>query len=55
MASRLPVDAPDGTVAKVPTAASLIVVRGIEEVAGPDPQHPFAAFELGKVLLDFDA
>ncbi len=43
--------APDGTVAKVPTAASLIVVRGIEEVAGPDPQHPFAAFELGKVRL----
>jgi len=43
--------APDGTVAKVPTAASIIVVRGIEEVAGPDPQHPFAAFELGKVRL----
>jgi GWxTD domain-containing protein len=43
--------AADGTVAKVPTAASIIVVRGIEEVAGPDPQHPFAAFELGKVRL----
>ena len=35
----------------MPTAASIIVVRGIEEVAGPDPQHPFAAFELGKVRL----
>ena len=44
--------AADGTSAKVPTAGSVFVVRGIEEMAGgSDPQHPFAAFELGKVRL----
>jgi GWxTD domain-containing protein len=43
--------APDGTVAKVATAGSIFVIRGIEEMAAPDPQHPFAAFELGKVRL----
>ena len=44
--------APDGTVAKVATVGSIFVVRGIEELAAtPDPQHPFAAFELGRVRL----
>jgi GWxTD domain-containing protein len=56
----LPVDVPDfskmetaadGTVAKVATVGSVFVVRGIEEVPTPDPQHPFAAFELGQVRL----
>ena len=36
---------------KVATVGSIFVVRGIEEMAAPDPQHPFAAFELGKVRL----
>jgi hypothetical protein len=43
--------APDGAVAKVVSASSIFVVRGIEDVTAPDPQHPFAAFELGKVRL----
>ena len=44
--------APDGTVAKVATVGSIFVVRGIEELtATPEPQHPFAAFELGRVRL----
>jgi GWxTD domain-containing protein len=43
--------AADGTVAKVATVGSIFVVRGIEEMATPDPQHPFAAFELGQVRL----
>lgn len=45
--------AADGTVTKLPTAGSLIVVRRIEEVpaGAPDPQHPFAAFELGNARL----
>jgi GWxTD domain-containing protein len=56
----LPVDVPDlskmetaadGTVAKVATVGSIFVVRGIEEMTAPDPQHPFAAFELGQVRL----
>ena len=56
----LPVDVPDfskmetaadGTSVKVATVGSLFVVRGIEELAASDPQHPFAAFELGKVRL----
>jgi GWxTD domain-containing protein len=43
--------APDGTEAKVASAGSIFVVRGIEDVTAPDPAHPFAAFELGKVRL----
>ena len=43
--------APDGTSVKVATVGSIFVVRGIEEMTAPDPQHPFAAFELGKVRL----
>jgi GWxTD domain-containing protein len=43
--------APDGTVAKVATLGSLFVVRGIEDLSASDPQHPLAAFELGKVRL----
>jgi GWxTD domain-containing protein len=43
----------DGTVSKLPSAGSLIIVRRIEELPGgvSDPQHPFAAFELGSVRL----
>jgi len=56
----LPVDVPDlskmetaadGTSVKVASVGSLFVVRGIEEMSAPDPQHPFAAFELGQVRL----
>jgi GWxTD domain-containing protein len=43
--------AADGTVAKVATVGSVFVVRGIEDMPTPDPQHPFAAFELGQVRL----
>jgi GWxTD domain-containing protein len=44
--------APDGTSAKVASVGSIFVVRGIEELtATPDPAHPFAAYELGKVRL----
>jgi GWxTD domain-containing protein len=43
--------APDGTSVKVATVGSIFVVRGIEEMAAPDPLHPFAAFELGKVRM----
>ena len=43
--------ATDGTVAKVASVGSIFVVRGIEDVTAPDPLHPFAAFELGKVRL----
>ncbi|HXK11693.1 MAG TPA: GWxTD domain-containing protein [Vicinamibacteria bacterium] len=43
---------PDGAASKVATAGSVFVVRGIEEITGgSDPQHPFAAFELGRVRL----
>ena len=43
----------DGTVSKLPSAGSLIIVRRIEELPGgtSDPQHPFAAFELGTARL----
>jgi GWxTD domain-containing protein len=43
--------APDGTTGKVPTA-SVIVVRGVEELAASNPEHPLAAFELGRVRLN---
>jgi len=43
--------APDGTTGKVPTG-SVIVVKGVEELTGPNPEHPFAAFELGRVRLN---
>jgi len=42
--------APDGTTAKVPTA-SVIVVSGVEELTASNPEHPLAAFELGRVRL----
>lgn len=43
----------DGTVSKLPTAGSLIIVKRIEELPGgvSDPQHPFHAFELGTARL----
>lgn len=43
----------DGTVSKLPTAGTLLIVRRIEELpAGTsDPQHPFYAFELGTARL----
>jgi GWxTD domain-containing protein len=58
----LPVEVPDlakvesgadGTVSKLPSAGSLIVVKRIEELAAgaSDPSHPFAAFELGPLRL----
>jgi GWxTD domain-containing protein len=45
--------AEDGTVSKVPSIASLIVLRDVEEVpAGTtDPHHPYAAFEIGAARL----
>jgi GWxTD domain-containing protein len=44
--------AADGSVAKVPSTSSVMVLRSIEDVAGePDPAHPLAAFELAKVRL----
>ncbi|HSD28463.1 MAG TPA: GWxTD domain-containing protein, partial [Vicinamibacteria bacterium] len=42
--------APDGTRAKVPTG-SVIVVSGVEELTASNPEHPLAAFELGRVRL----
>jgi GWxTD domain-containing protein len=44
---------PDGAEAKTPSAGSVIVVRAIEEVptSASDPQHPFSAFELGRIRL----
>jgi GWxTD domain-containing protein len=43
----------DGSVSKLPTAGSLLIVKRIEEMPGgvSDPQHPFAAFELGTARL----
>jgi hypothetical protein len=45
--------AADGSVSKVPSAASLIVVKKIEDLPGgaSDPKHPLAAFELGTLRL----
>ena len=45
--------AADGTVSKLPSAASLIVVKRIEDLPGgaSDPKHPLAAFELGPLRL----
>jgi len=43
---------PDGSVQKVASTGSVFVVRGIEEVpGGSDPEHPFAAYELGRVRI----
>jgi hypothetical protein len=42
--------APDGTSGKVLTA-SVIVIKGVEEVTAPNPEHPLAAFELGRVRI----
>ena len=42
---------PDGTTVKVATA-SVIVVKGVEELSGSSPEHPLAAFELGRMRLD---
>jgi GWxTD domain-containing protein len=42
--------APDGTTGKVPTG-SVIVVSGVEELTASNPEHPLAAFELGRVRL----
>ena len=43
----------DGTVSKLPSAGSLLIVKRIEELPGgaSDPQHPFYAFELGSARL----
>jgi GWxTD domain-containing protein len=43
----------DGSVSKLPSAGSLLIVKRIEEMPGgvSDPQHPFAAFELGTARL----
>jgi GWxTD domain-containing protein len=43
--------APDGTTVRVPTA-SVIVVKGVEELTAPNPEHPLAAFELGRMRLN---
>jgi GWxTD domain-containing protein len=45
--------AADGSVSKLPSTGSLIVVKRIEELPGgtPDPKHPLAAFELGPLRL----
>jgi GWxTD domain-containing protein len=44
--------APDGSVAKV-LSGSVLVVRAIEDLPGgaSNPEHPFAAFELGRLRL----
>jgi GWxTD domain-containing protein len=43
----------DGTVSKLPSAGSLLIVKRIEELPGgaSDPLHPFYAFELGSARL----
>ena len=45
--------AADGTASKLPSAASLIVVKRVEELPGgtPDPNHALHAFELGTLRL----
>lgn len=46
--------AADGTTQTVPSAASLILLRGVEELtpgAPTDPAHPFAAFSLPQARL----
>ena len=45
--------AADGSVSKLPSAASLIIVKRIDELPGgvSDPKHPLAAFELGPLRL----
>ncbi len=43
--------APDGTTVKVPTA-SVIVVKGVEELTASSPEDPLAAFELGRMRLN---
>jgi len=45
--------AADGSVSKLPSAATLIIVKKIEELPGgaSDPKHPLAAFELGPLRL----
>jgi GWxTD domain-containing protein len=47
-------NAADGTSRPVPSAASLLIVRDIEELpagANPDPAHPYAPFTLGTARL----
>jgi GWxTD domain-containing protein len=41
---------PDGTTGKV-LSGSVIVIKGFEELSAPNPEHPLAAFELGRVRL----
>jgi GWxTD domain-containing protein len=45
--------APDGTTVKVPSA-SVMIIKGVDELpaGAPNPEHPFAAFELGRVRLN---
>jgi GWxTD domain-containing protein len=43
--------APDGATSKVPTA-SIIVVKGVEELTAAKPDDPLAAFELGHMRLN---
>jgi GWxTD domain-containing protein len=46
--------AADGTTSSVPSAASLILLRDVEDVpagTSADPAHPFAAFSLGAARL----
>ena len=45
--------AADGSMAKVPSTSSVLVLRTIEDMppGDPDPAHPMAAFELAKVRL----
>ena len=45
--------AADGTVSKLPSAGTLLIVKRIEELPGgvSDPHHPFSAFELGSARL----
>jgi len=43
--------APDGTAVKVPTA-SVIIVKGVDDVTAPNPADPLAAFELGRMRLN---
>jgi len=44
--------APDGSTTKLPSVASILFVRDLEEVdEEPDPEHPYAAYRLGQTQL----
>jgi GWxTD domain-containing protein len=42
---------PDGTPNRV-ASASIIIVKGVEDITAPNPEHPLSAFELGRMRLN---